>query len=41
MSLLKFFGLERMAILGRILKENGGIMGAYKTLYRSVMSGTF
>ena len=35
MSLYKLFGLDKLASLGRIIKQNGGILGSYQTLYRS------
>jgi len=35
MSLTKWLGLDKLATLGRIIKQNGGIRGSLYTIYRT------
>lgn len=35
MSLYKWFGLDKLATLGKIIKQNGGLRGSLYTIYRT------
>ena len=35
MSLYKWFGLDKLATLGRIIQQNGGLRGSLYTIYRT------
>jgi len=34
-GLLKYIGLDRLGTLGRLIKQHGGIRGAYMAFYRT------